>query len=155
MKNHPVLTLADLEAEHPALANRLNDEVTKGQEEAENALHDSALNRLLSCWSSLPEPKSQWQLYSNWISTSLFNVNMSLKRFDDARHWAGVALECRSTSQGTREFVYLGEAALELGEGDVAYEWFNEAFELGGRRAFQGENSKYLNFYLKEKEKKR
>ena len=154
MKKFSIIEKHDLEEVNSSLAGKLDDDVTNGQELAEGGKNSDAVQIFLNSWNSLPEPKKEWALYSNWISSALCEAFLNQKDFVESLKWAQISLETRSSEVGTREFIRLGKVCFEMGAFDQSNDWFKMAFDLGGKRAFQGESSKYLKFYLEERTKR-
>jgi tetratricopeptide (TPR) repeat protein len=154
MNTFKIMEQKDLEVVNEKLAKKLDDEITNGQEIAEDGRNDEAIKIFLTAWKELPEPKLGWELYTCWIASAVFDAYMELSKYDEAKHWAQITLDARSADYSSEGFINLGKVSLELNELDAAFKWFDLAFELGKKRAFQGEKPKYLNFYLTEKAKR-
>ncbi|MFJ4111527.1 hypothetical protein [Pseudomonas sp. WHRI 8519] len=136
----------DLSEANLQLSQKIVDTVESGNELEESGDYDAALQKYSESWDMLPEPKEKWDLY-HWISKC--NSEVYLKRHDykNAKEWALKAVESKPTRE-TSSLIILGASLLGLGENKPAFDSFKTAFDMGGDRAFQGFDKKYLNFVV-------
>ncbi len=105
-------------------------------------------------WHELPEPKLGWNFYSNIIPRDNLLFFRDIKEFEKAIHWLEITRE--SYGPGRNEVIEFYAATLwfTMGDLDKAYEEFDRQYKFGKTRPFQGEDRKYLDFYLSRKKAK-
>jgi hypothetical protein len=105
----------------------------------------------LRAWEMLPEPKLGWDYYSNIMPRDNLLFYRDTKQFDKAQKW----LEITRTSYGPgrNESVEFLAATLwyESGDTQKAFEEFDRQFKSFKTRPFQGEDKKYMDFYMSRK----
>lgn len=89
--------------------------------------------------------------FESWIETCFYHTYMDMNKFDYAKEHALSALKTRSADIKTYELVNLGMVYYELNQLEEAYSFFSQAYDEGNKRAFRGENKKYLQFYLNKR----
>ena len=101
-------------------------------------------------WARMPEPKHEVDLLSQVPMFIAFNA-LQAGYIDDAELWNE---RVKPWAEGTsvaptaaRISLIDGGIALARGDEDRAYEAFDEAFSLMGRRAFQDKDPRYWEFY--------
>lgn len=101
-------------------------------------------------WTRMPEPKHEVDLLSQVPMFIAFNA-LQAGYIDDAELWNE---RVKPWAEGTsvaptaaRISLIDGGIALARGDEDRAYEAFDEAFSLMGRRAFQDKDPRYWEFY--------
>jgi len=112
--------------------------------------YDAALAKYFSSLEMLPEPKIRWDLY-NWIVCCICGVYLEQGEYESAKEWGVKGVESKPL-RDTSSYIELGACYLGLGEKGYAYDYFKKAFDLGARRAFQGFDKKYLDFFMSFKE---
>ncbi len=105
-----------------------------------------SLSKYREAWSLLPEPKKKWDL-AHWIASCFATSYFAAKQYDEAKSWSVIAMETKPPRE-TSSVVVFASACYELGETQLAFEHFDKVFKFGKKRAFEGFDSKYLNFYL-------
>lgn len=98
-------------------------------------------------WGLLPEPKRQWDFYSQAMSTTGIKRCRDNGLIDDAFLWLGRARDAYSGNDRIRWMLDGYEATLryEAGAPDAA-EYAKSVFAEHGPKAFKGEDAKYLRF---------
>ena len=98
-------------------------------------------------WSLLPEPKAGWEMLSNWIALSFFDAYLKTGQLQEARKWAFVERETRPSDDDYGPFMDLGIVHYELEEFTESRQYFEQAYDLGGPRAFKEYPKKYHAFF--------
>jgi len=124
--------------------------VESGNIEHDDENLNEALALYLYAWSLIPEPKLEWD-NSNWVAACLYSVYFDLERYTTAKRWGEIALKTCSSDIDTSPMIDLGMVCYELGQYDEAINYFDEAYNFGKKRAFQGRPKKYLDYYLKKR----
>lgn len=108
----------------------------------------------LAAWRVLPEPKLGWEFYSNIMPRNNLIFYRDARQFDKAQQWLAITRE--SYGPGRNEVIEFFAATLwfEMGDLDRAYGEFARQFQAGRTRPFQGQDKKYLDFYLKRSARK-
>lgn len=68
------------------------------------------------------------------------------KMYPQALRWAKDVFRCNPLRGDCQPYVVLGSIHLEAGDTAAALESLQKAYDLAGKRAFQGEDPKYLKF---------
>ena len=100
----------------------------------------------LKAWALFPEPKYEW----GWSQDTIYSISnfyLELKNFEKALHWAELVFKTNPLPGDGAPYVMLGKIYFESDKIDLAFENFKKAFLLAGKRAFEGEDKKYLDFY--------
>jgi tetratricopeptide (TPR) repeat protein len=107
----------------------------------------------LKAWEMLPEPKLDWEFYSNIMPRNNLIFYRDTKQFDKALQWLEVTRE--SYGPGRNEVIEFFAATLwyAMGDLDKAFEEFDRQYKAFKVRPFQGEDKKYLDFYMSRKKK--
>ena len=108
----------------------------------------------LQAWDLLPDPKLGWDYYSNIMPSNNLLFYRDSKQFKKAEKWLEITRE--SYGPGRDEVIEFYAATLwyAMGGLDKAWEEFDRQYKLGKTRPFQGEDKKYIDFYLSRKVKK-
>lgn len=109
---------------------------------------DEAEQLGLKAWDALPEPKLSWDYYANVIPRVLTEFYRDRGQFDEAAEWLTKARV--SYGPGRNVTIEFLAATIDFAKGDLdaAFEEFNRQFERFGKRAFQDEDTKYLELVL-------
>lgn len=140
--------MEDLSLVNDELSRRIVGIVELGNKMEISGSHEEALLKYASAWSLLPEPPQKWDL-SHWIAGCKAQLFFELKKYEDAKKWALISIETKPPRE-TSCFIIYGGICYELQDFDEAYSYFHKAFSLGKKRAFDGFDKKYLNFYLEK-----
>ena len=109
-----------------------------------------ALEHYVQAWELIPDPKLEWEI-SGWVASCLFSIYFDLSNYHAAKEWALTALDMRDSDIDTAPLIDLGMVCYELGQNDEAIKYFDQAYQFGQARAFQGRPEKYLSFYIQNK----
>jgi tetratricopeptide (TPR) repeat protein len=140
--------MRNLMSENPSLAQKLIAKIERGNSLGSNDSLDDERIIYLEAWGELPDPKSEWSLFSQWIADCLFRNYIKSKSYSDAMRWAEVSYSARPSEIETSCLVQLGQVNYELKNYKEAFEWFDKAYKVGQRRAFEGFDGKYLKLFL-------
>lgn len=112
-----------------------------------------SLQVALKAWDLIPEPKSEWDYYPQSLSSGFIQDYVDLGDKENVAKWAAIMAEMYDDPNHEDHLVLMteGEAMYKLGDKDRAYYIFGRIHEIYGRKGFAGEQSRYLDFYLKEK----
>lgn len=106
---------------------------------------------LLKAWSVLPEPRLSWDYHPQILSRRLMNCYVQLHDLENAHKWMHMIREAYEAPHiGDDPSVDFWEAQMnfELGSQDEAFEAFHCLYKKFKKRAFKGQDSKYLEFYF-------
>ena len=93
----------------------------------------------------LPRPVSQWQVCSV-LMVAIGDTYFAAGQFQQARRALELSLACYGGGQDPFAQLRLGQAALELGECELAADALTRALALAGYEIFEHEHPKYLDF---------
>lgn len=120
-----------------------------------NKLHTAGMNKealdiYFSLWDALEgESENIYEIDElRWLIRCIYNVYFSQHDYMSARKWVEKVFNCNIPERATSEIINLGRVYFELGMEKEAIEQFEKAYKKGKKRAFQGVDEKYLNFYL-------
>jgi tetratricopeptide (TPR) repeat protein len=134
-----------------AIVDQVYAEMREGYARLKDGKPDEAEQHFLRAWALIPEPKLGWDI-SQITVIRIAKVYRSLKKFLEALRWARDVFKCKPLPGDAEPYILLGSIHFEAGELDAAREHFQKAFDLAGKRGFEGEDPAYLKF-LKEKKK--
>ncbi|SCB84533.1 hypothetical protein GA0061071_10273 [Kosakonia oryzendophytica] len=143
----------DLYDVNPVLGDTIDKIVKEGDNARQRGDMESALSLYDNAWGLVPEPKSDWLMPSLWIASGFCSAWFDKGDFVRAKPWAQFLLNLR-TDRDTAPAIIMGMVCYELKQYDEAYEHFHLAYGYGKKKAFQGREKKYLDFYLLERKKK-
>jgi len=112
---------------------------------------EEAEKHYLHSWELFPEPQHGWSV-SQMTLTIIAKFYLEWKQYEKAKRWALEVFKCEVNPGNGMPYFFLGKIHYEAGETEEARKQFEKAFEVSGRRVFQGEDPKYFKF-LKEKRK--
>jgi len=100
------------------------------------------LRTFYQAWLVLPKPQTQWR-EAGWVLTAIGDSYFRLGQYTHACESLRSALICPEAKRSAFIRLRLGQSLYELGDKTEAELLLNQAFELGGERAFSGEPIKY------------
>lgn len=136
--------MKDLSEVNKALYSEIVSNVESGNKLSSSKSYESALKSYATALDMLPEPKNEWELY-HWIAKCNCHAYLGLKDYINAKEWAHKATKTKPP-RDTYSLILLGVCLIETNEKDLAYESLKKAFDMGGSRAFQAVEKKYLDF---------
>lgn len=110
--------------------------------------YQSAEKHYLKAWELLPEPKYDWDS-SQILIYRISDFYLEWRKFEQALAWAKQVFDTKPLAGDGTPYITLGRIYFEAGDMDQAFSNFEKAFELAGKRAYDGEDKKYLEFYKK------
>lgn len=93
----------------------------------------------------IPEPLENWES-STWTLTALGDCLFLMGEFSEARQHLERALDCPDIAGSEFLILRVGQVRFELGDEEGARAALADAWRLGGRALFEGEDAKYLQF---------
>jgi len=137
--------------ENPELSRELIAKVELGNKRDADGETVTAREIYLEAWDRLPDPKENWEPFSQWIADCLFGNYIDSNNYEEAEKWAEASYKSRPDEIETSCLVQLGLVNYEMGKIDAALDWFGRAYAVGKYRAFQGFDKKYFDFFKKNK----
>lgn len=123
-----------------------------GREALKSGDTSEAERYFLEMWAALPEPKVEYD-FAQSISVGMVKFYRDHNDVGKALNWLEVAREAYGPDVASDS--YLGFLAGTVyfcgGDFDKAYKEFDWLFEKYKARPFQGEDDKYLHFYMNKK----
>jgi tetratricopeptide (TPR) repeat protein len=143
----------------PALASKqLDENASLGREAWKKGDVRSAEKYFLSAWQCIPEPKVEYD-YAQSLSGGIVEFYRETGQYQKAKHWIEImrsAYKFPEASEHSNDYVDFFAATVfyETGEFEVAFSIFDKQFKKYKARPFQGEDKKYLEFYMEESKKR-
>ncbi|NSX55262.1 MULTISPECIES: hypothetical protein [Rhodobacterales] len=111
----------------------------------------------IEAWNIIPDPKSHWDYYPQSLSTSFVEDFSRLGKVSETKKWINTVYEMYGDPDRQDHYTLMieGSALYKLGLKEEAYDVFGRIYELYDRDGFKGEHLEYLEFYLKERAKRR
>ena len=122
--------------------------IEEGNNLEEKADYSNALKKYNEAYNNIPEPKLKWEMISAWLMGSYFNVYFKLGNYKNAKKWAELELENRSSDIDVAPYMDLGMVLFELNELDEAYSNFKKIYQYGKERPFKEYPRKYFSFFI-------
>ena len=118
---------------------------------------NAGINFMSEAWSVIPEPKASWDYHPQSMSLAFLHFYVERGNIEQAKHWINTAYEMYDDPKREKRHVLMYEASslYKLGLKDEAYDVIDRIYDLYGREAFKGEHLDYLEFYLKERARRR
>lgn len=123
-----------------SLVNQSNDEIDKGN-------HNESIILLEEAWSVLPNPKGIYNESYDLVN-DIIDTCFIVKDFKTAKKWSDKMFLTgfMRIDTGEKEFIS-GKIAYELGDLEIAKEFFTFANKKSEGRCFEDEDVKYLKFF--------
>ncbi|WP_336047132.1 hypothetical protein [Solibacillus ferritrahens] len=122
--------------------------VNKSNEQFENGNHNESIRTLEEAWQLLPEPKGIYSEESFHLVKDIIDTCFIIKDYKKAKEWSDkmflTGLARKDT--GKKEFIS-GKVSFELGDEELAKEFFSIANKKSEGRCFEGEDTKYLKCF--------
>lgn len=107
---------------------------------------EKAESKFLLAWSIIPEPKIDYD-YAQSLSRGLVIFYRETRNYEKAKLWISIMADLHgSTSDPSVQFL-TATVHFDAGEFDQAYELFQQLHANFGKRPFDGEDRKYLEFF--------
>lgn len=124
------------------LHRRVAELCERGDAHVEAGEYDRAIERYEEALSLLPRPLSRWNA-ATWVLTAMGETFYFLKDYRQARSTLEEALRCPRGLGNPFIHLRLGQAALELGDEDLARDQLGRAYLGAAEEIFAGEDPKY------------
>ncbi|HDR7600124.1 hypothetical protein [Bacillus mycoides] len=123
-----------------SLVNKSNDEFDKGN-------HNESITLLEEAWGVLPDPKGIYS-ESYHLVKDIIDTCFIINDFKKAKEWSDKIFLTgfMRIDTGEREFIS-GTVAFELGDLEIAKEFFRIANKKSEGRCFEDKDVKYLKFF--------
>ncbi len=130
-------------AHSPDEVDRLFNE---GEEFADAEQYADALSRFQAAWELLPEPKEEEETAVQ-ILAAIADCRFFLGEWDECRKAVQQAFRCGAELDNPFLRLRLGQSLYELGDEREAANWLVPVYLMEGRKPFEGEDPKYLEFF--------
>lgn len=132
-----------------SIKEKLENLVEKSNEQFNNGCHQDSILLLEEAWNLIPEPKGIYSEESYHIVKDIIETYYVLNDFKKAKEW-GEKIYLTGFARidsGEKEYIN-GEIAFELGNLEIAKEFFSIANDKSEGRCFDSPNRvKYLKFF--------
>ena len=128
-----------------AVSKQIDELCAQGDSLAEQEKYPDALKLYWSAWDLLPEPKTNWEA-ATWILAAVGDANFLAADFVAGRDNLASAMICPNAIGNPFLHLRLGQCQFELGELDRAADNFARAYLPEGKRLFEKEDPKYMEF---------
>jgi tetratricopeptide (TPR) repeat protein len=112
---------------------------------AKQGRHQDGVPLFKKAWELLPEPKYEWDI-SQITLYRMAKFFRDAQLFGEAHAWIDQVAKCPGQLGDGKAELIKGTIYFAAGEMDSAFEWLDKAYQASGKRVFQGEDPKYLNF---------
>jgi hypothetical protein len=120
--------------------------VCKGEDLADMEKDAEALIRFQEAWEALPEPRDEQELAIQ-ILAALADSHFYLGNWEECRKGVQHAFRCGADVTNSFLRLRLGQALYELGDEQEAANWLVPVYLQEGRKPFENEDPKYLEFF--------
>ncbi|HCK5608136.1 hypothetical protein [Pseudomonas aeruginosa] len=104
-----------------------------------------AEEKFLLAWSTIPEPKREYD-YAQSLSRGLVTFYRDVKNHEKAKAWIPVMEEMYGSKSDPSVQFLAATVHFEAEELELAYALFKGLYDSFGKRPFEGEDEKYLEF---------
>ena len=132
----------------PKVVERIYTRMRAGYAKLDEGDVSAAESIFLAAWDDVPEPKFSWDI-SEITVTRITRVFLRTGRLEEARLWAARIHECEPEPGDGVPFILQGAVEFGAGRMDQARDFFARAFAASGRRAFRGEDPRFLKLISK------
>lgn len=119
----------------------------QGREAIKQGHTDQAEKCFLAAWDVIPEPKLEHD-YAQTLSRGLVSYYKQVQQYDKALAWVDVMRKAYGPDENVSVEFTAATVYFDAGALDDAFSIFDKQFKEYGKRPFQGEDKKYLDFYL-------
>ena len=145
--------MIDLMNTDPILGQELITRIEDGNKLQQCRKVQQALEIYLGCWDKLPSQKTDIELFGSWIADCISDIYFYEKDFKNSLKWMKQSFEARAGDEETSSSIKLGAIYMKMGDEYNAFEWFNRAYSIGKKRAFQEFPKEYWDFYKSRSKK--
>ncbi|MCC2596529.1 hypothetical protein LKR43_09260 [Pusillimonas sp. MFBS29] len=118
-----------------------------GRQAQEAGDFDQAEKYVLACWNCIPDPKLSYD-HAQSLTADLVKFYRDIGQPGKAAEWLPLARQAYGPEPDPYIEFIAATVHYEAGELDQAFELFQRLFKAYKTRPFQGEEPKYLAFYL-------
>lgn len=129
------------------LVSSIQGHSRQGRAALQNGNYDRAEECFLAAWDVIPEPKLEHD-YAQTLSRGLVGFYKQVKQYDKALAWVDVMRKAYGPDENVSVEFTAATVHFDAGALDDAFSIFDKQFKEYGKRPFQGEHKKYLDFYL-------
>jgi hypothetical protein len=119
----------------------------EGEEFADAEEDMDALAQFQAAWDALPEPKGE-QEPAIRILAAIADTHFHLGQWEECRRTIQDAFRCGADVANPFLRLRLGQSLYELGDQQEAANWLVPIYLAEGREPFEGDDPKYLEFFL-------
>jgi hypothetical protein len=127
------------------LYKRIKDLCARGDDQASDGSFSDALRCYWAAWDLHPEPRTNWEA-ATWILAAIGDANFLAGDYSAGRDNLATAMHCPNAIGNPFLHLRLGQCQFELGNLERAADELARAFLLEGKRIFEQDNPKYLEF---------
>lgn len=120
--------------------------VNEGEEFAKVDEHADALAAFRAAWELLPVPKEEQEMAVQ-VLAAIADCYFFLEEWDACRTVVQQAFQCGAELDNPFFRIRLGQSLYELGDEREAVNWLVPVYLIEGRKPFEGEDPKYLEFF--------
>jgi tetratricopeptide (TPR) repeat protein len=128
-----------------AVSEQIDALCAKGDRLAEQQNYPDALKAYWAAWDLLPEPRKDWEA-ATWILAAIGDASFLCGDFTAGRNNLAAAMHCPKAIGNPFLHLRLGQCQFELGELDRAADNLARAYLPEGKRLFENDDPKYLEF---------
>lgn len=139
----------NLEDYYPDLEFEINDLICKLNDRHSFDEKECLLNQALSL---LPKPIEQWAHPSRSIARCFIELFLSEKNYKQAEDWIKILLSIDKAEPDPCDYMCAGKFYFDLDKLDMAYLYFDMAYNETKYYLFSMENKKYWQYYKFQKE---
>jgi tetratricopeptide (TPR) repeat protein len=130
----------------PQDSDRVHVLFATGEEFADAEQYADALSRFQSAWDALSEPKDDQELAVQ-ILAAIADCHFYLGAWDRCCDAVQHAFRCGADLDNPFFRLRLGQSLYELGNEREAANWLVPVYLMEGRKPFEGDDPKYLEFF--------
>jgi tetratricopeptide (TPR) repeat protein len=124
---------------------RITELCEEGNDLAEQGAFSEAVGMFQEAWDLLPEPAVRWQA-ATWILAALGDVYFLSGDYEAAREKLSLAMHAPGAIGNPFLHLRLGQVQFELENASRAADELARAYLQEGKKIFEGEDPKYLDF---------
>ncbi|WAB96303.1 hypothetical protein OSW16_17280 [Pseudomonas putida] len=127
--------------------DRIKELATSGRKAWLAGNLELAEHDFLASWDAIPEPKLEYD-FSQTASYGITIFYRSTGQIEKAKLWLNIARSSYGAGEASEEYISFLEGTIlfENNELERAYELFYPQYKKYGKRAFEGEDKRYLHF---------
>lgn len=107
---------------------------------------------LLKALDLIPKPIEQWLVPTGAVTISLFELYKKWGKTEEAEKYLHIALKVREAAPSPSAYLDAGIFYFDLGKLDLAYQYFDLAYNIHRYIPFSRVNKKYWQYYKSQKE---